>query len=158
MRPASDDKTVHSRKVRLEPGRMLISAHTQVTFRAGGGEGQFMAVILYDGKPYPDGADLCAPVTLPCEVITVNGVPIMVTREHDAERGEVISAVRYLDGGHLFVSSAQGLAPYVPDGNRPPDAADNQPGEKEEHRPPLAAPPLTAQQVAALAADPAMLP
>ncbi|MGN9911642.1 hypothetical protein ACTMTJ_29290 [Phytohabitans sp. LJ34] len=160
----SDDKTVYSRKHRLEPGSQLMAAYTQVEIAAGGGEGQLMAVILYDGKKAPSG-DLCAPehagskadAALPCEVVTVNGVPVKVTRQHDPEYGEVISAVRFLDGGELMVSSWQGIPSYEPDGNLPPDAVDKQP-EGDDHRPPLADPPLSAQQVAELAADPAMLP
>lgn len=159
-----DDRTVYSRKLRLEPGEQVLAAYTQVEIAADGGEGQLMAVVLYDGKPYPTG-DLCSPrlagsstdAALPCEVVTVNGVQIKVTREHDAERGEVIAATRYLDGGQLMVSSWQGIARWEPEGNLPPDAVDTRP-DPDEHRPPLAAPPLTAQQVAELAADPAMLP
>lgn len=164
VRGGSDDKTVYSRKTRLKPGSQLLSAVAQVEIGAGGGEGQLMAVVLYDGKPYPKG-DLCSPqlagskadAALPCEVVTVNGVQIKVTRSHDAEYGEVISAVRYLDGGELMVSSWQGLPRYEPDGNVPPDAVNRKP-EGDQHRPPLADPPLSAQQVAELAADPAMLP
>jgi hypothetical protein len=160
----SDDRKVYSRTLRLKPNESLLAAHTRVEIAAGGGKGQLMAVIMYNGDRYPEG-DLCSPklagssvdAALPCEVVTVNGVQIKVTREHDAERGEDVVAIRYLEGGYLMVSSAQGIARYQPDGNLPPDAVDTKPSE-EEHRPPLAEPPLTAQQVAELAADPAMLP
>jgi hypothetical protein len=158
----SDDKTVYSRKLRLKPNEKLLSAFTQVKIAAGGGEGQLKAVIMYDGKPYPKG-DLCSPKlpgaepALPCEVVTVDGVQIKVTRDHNADEGEVIVAVRFLEGGRLIVSSSQGIGQYEPDGALPPDAVNKKPGG-DEHRPPLAEPPLSAPQVAELAADPAMLP
>jgi len=160
----SDDKTVYTRKLRLKPNEQVLGAYTQVEIAAGGGEGQLMAAILYDGRPYPNG-DLCSPklagsaadAALPCEVFTVNGVQIKVTRSQNAEYGEVISAVRYLDGGELMVSSWQGIPRHEPDGNLPPDAVNKKPRDGVHH-PPLADPPLSAQQVAELAAEPAMLP
>ncbi|GAA4456503.1 hypothetical protein [Phytohabitans houttuyneae] len=162
----SGDKTVYSRKLRMEPGRQMLSAVSQIRVTADGRAGELMAVILYDGKPAPTRADLCArelapskvDAALPCEVITVNGVLIKVTREHDAERGEVIVAVRHLDGGELMVSSAQGVASYEPEGDLPPDAVNTRPSGRDVALTPLAEPLLTARQVAELAADPAMLP
>lgn len=159
-----DDKTVYSRTAPAGPDSQLLSAYAQVRIAAGGGEGQLMAAILYDGEQPPTG-DLCSPelfesetnAGLPCEVITVNGVPIQVTRQHDPEYGEVISATRFLDGGVLLVSSWQGIPSYEPDGDLPPDAARTR-RDGDPHRPPLTDPPLSARQVAELAADPAMLP
>jgi hypothetical protein len=162
VRGLKDDKTVYSRKLRLKPNEQMLGAYAQVEIAAGGREGQLMAVVMYTGRPYPAG-DLCSPNLrgydsgARCEVVTVNGVQVKVTRDHDPGYGEVISAVRYLDGGELQVSSWQGIPEHHPDVNLPPDAVDTK-AEDGEHRPPLVDPPLSDQQVAELAADPAMLP
>jgi hypothetical protein len=149
------------------PGRgMIIAAYGKVRVAAGGGEGQLLAGILADGRPPPTG-DLCDPSVAAtfrepadrCQVIEVGGVPVRVTTGNEAERGEVLVAVRFLRGGFLMVSSWQGVPEYEPETEFPPDADDiATTGGGTGHRPPLAAPVFTAPQLAELAADPDMLP
>lgn len=93
----------------------------------------------------------------PCEVVMVGGVPIRITIEHDAERGEIKHATRFLQGGVLTVTSDQGVQHHVPDGKLPPDAV-HEPSFDFDHTPPLAAPVFTSEQLAAIAADPDLLP
>jgi len=62
-----------------------------------------------------------------------------------------------LAGGYLMIRSEQGTPVYEPDGNRPSDAR-HDPSGRSDHKPPLAVPPLTAQQLAELVAHPALLP
>jgi len=76
----------------------------------------------------------------------------------DAQRGgQVVTAVRLLDGGFLAVMAQQGTAAYQPSAaDLPPDAV-RVPAPGAGYRPPLAVQPFPPQRVAALAADPAML-
>jgi hypothetical protein len=90
-----------------------------------------VAYLTADGHPPPAG-DLCAaPRAGTCRTVAVNGVPIRIV-----VRTGVITGTRFLDGGQLSVA-----------------AWSSAPGARE----PLDAPPLTADQVATLAADPEML-
>ncbi len=117
------------------------------------GEGLLSADIMATAGPGPLAAD-CAPVpgapAGTCEMVTVEGVRVQVTTWSD-ESGGHISAARRLDGGVLIVSAAQGMgsgesiAPL--DGTRGGGSG----------KPPLASLPFTPEQLAALAANPAML-
>lgn len=164
----SDDRTVHPRDPERLPGGITMPAYGSVLVSSGGGEGQLFAAILADGNSPP--RELCGPeVTaamreLPgtaCEVLVVDGVPIRVTSRTE-EYGGTYTAYRFLRGGFLMVSSSQGRPAYEPDSQLPPDAGSRSewglPDGSAGQRPPLARPPLTAPQVAELAADPAMLP
>jgi hypothetical protein len=125
-------------------------------------EGQLWALIDNNGKPAPSG-DLCAPALVlvqgaSCDVIVVGGVPIQVVTSWDAERGQEITATRFLRGGALSVISWQGVPTYEADSEVPADAHGKPDRSGQQaHRPMLPAPMLEAQQVAALAGDPAML-
>jgi hypothetical protein len=115
------------------------------------------------------GTDLCSPKvtkletpagTTGCDVVDVDGVAIRVAVTHN-ERGEVITAIRMLAGGLLVVQSQQGIEPHQADGNPPPDAKTGT--RNRQHSmlggwPALPAPPLTTEQVAALAANRGLLP
>jgi hypothetical protein len=159
----SDNTTVYPPP---KPGEgILLAAHAWVRMEADGREGELLATIMVDGKPDRTG-DLCAaqpdaaqddPAQLSCEVLDVGGVPVRVTTERDAERGLVVVGTRFLRGGFLMVSSAQGVPVYEPETDLPPDAPSWRKGEAPR-KPPLTAPPLTAYEVAVIAADPAMLP
>lgn len=121
----------------------------------------------------PDlGTDLCAPKvaklaappgTTGCNVLNVNGVAIRIVVSHN-QRGQVITAIRLLAGGLLYVNAQQGIDPHQADGSRPPDAkGGNGVSHGRQHDilgnwPGLAAPPLSTQQVAALTANPGLLP
>jgi hypothetical protein len=87
----------------------------------------------------------------------VNGVPIRVTSWLDPDFGTVNLAVRMLNGGLLAVEATQRHWIYNSDSPLPPDAV--KPAPPAAAQPPaLAAPVLTGDQLAQLAADPAMLP
>jgi len=160
-RPDEHGTGLWLRKV-TEGGYVLL---TRVFVSAGGGDGTLDAIVTFDGQPVPAG-DLCGadvaarlgePAGVACETVVVNGVPVRVTTEHDAERGEVKGAARFLSGGLVRVTSAQGVADYHPDDGLPPDAHRSG-GTTGTHRPPLAAPAFSSAQVAAIAANPALLP
>jgi hypothetical protein len=138
-----------------------------VVLTTGQADGELSAMIR--GRTANLGADPCspkvtklaAPVTTGCQVVDVDGVAIGVVVSHNT-RGEVITAIRMLAGGFLVVQSQQGIDKHTPDGNRPPDAKKTA-AHKRDHDilgnwPGLPAPPLTAQQVTALAANPGLLP
>jgi hypothetical protein len=55
------------------------------------------------------------------------------------------------------VSAAQGLPTYLPDTQSPADTP-NPSGDAPQHRPPLTHPVFTPQQVATIAANPALVP
>jgi hypothetical protein len=118
-----------------------------------GGEGLLSADILATGNPGMLGEG-CARATEPpstnCEVVTVDGVRVEVTTWQD-EVGQHISAVRQLDGGALIVSATQGMGSGESDA--PLDGAHKTSGTK----PALAILPFTTQQLAGLAANPALL-
>jgi len=157
-----DETTVYPPTAERPPdGPVGLLAGGFVIVSADGGEGQLWAMITNNGKPAPTG-DLCAPgqsewlrPTGTCMVIVVDGVPIQVVTSWDAERGQEITATRFLRGGALSVISWQGIPVYEPDTRLPADAR-KKPGQVA-HKPMLPAPMLTTEQVAALAGNPAML-
>ncbi len=152
----------------VEAARDKYAMLSGVVVSAGGGAGLLQAYLFRDGVAAPSG-DLCsaavtarlAPVIggagAPCQVYQIGGVPVRVTTEQDPERGgQVVTAVRLLDGGFLSVVAQQGTVVYQPSSaDLPPDAARvPAPGDQ---KPPLPTQPFPARQVAALAGDPARL-
>jgi len=141
---------------------------TSLILEADGKEGRLESMLHSDGTPAPTG-DLCSaaiaarmdkmigPADGGCQVVVVDGVQIRVATTHDPDRGQVIAATRFLTGGFLTVFAQQGVVVYERDGDVPPDAT-HSPEPDPDHKPALDAPPLTGQQAAALAANPAMLP
>ena len=90
-----------------------------------------------------------------CRVITVNGVPIRVTSGTNPDVGQMIVAVRFLEGGVLGVQAMQGQWVFESDSTLPPDAVGRP--TSQPTAPKLTALPFTGEDLAALAADPAML-
>ena len=138
------------------PGRAQILAASVLRVFAGTGEGELYAFLVHDGRLAPD--DVCAePAGAPdkCTVHTIGGVAVRVVTVTDATRGQKIEATRFLAGGRLVVGSWQG-----PPGERAqyPASLWEPDGQFTWWRPPLTEPLLDITAVAALAADPAMLP
>jgi hypothetical protein len=123
----------------------------------------------------PLGDDICAPAvtayltrmyssTYPatCDVVTINGVQIRLSSTHDAEHGDINRATRLLNGGILTVEAEQGIPVHQADDDPPPDASADPPVDREHSIlggwPALPAVPLTTAQLAAIAADPDLLP
>lgn len=158
----SDDPVVHPSGTEWGDGRSRLLAAAVVRVFADGGQGQLFAYLVHDGRAAPE-ADLCAPdVASPaienCEVRWVGGVPIRVVSTAGSGRGRMIEATRFLDGGRLVVAAWQGVPVDwldYPEAERWSRAVA---GEAVWSRPPLPAPLLDADRVAAIAADPAMLP
>ena len=132
------------------------------------GRADGMVTVTLEGELTGLGTDLCAQVVTDllqpgppgCEIVTVNGIPIRVVTMHD-DRGEVNQAIRLLDGGLLFVQAQQGIPAFPADDHVPPDITVGTPDGNHTSlggSPALAAAPLTKAQVAALAADPDLLP
>jgi hypothetical protein len=142
---------------------------TRLVVSAGGGEGELVALITADGNEPPAG-DVCAADVssrfardhstgdFTCEAVTVDGVQVRVVTERLPDVGEVVTATMFLRGGFVMVVSQQGVRPYEPDGQVPPDARDRGTPTGQERKPALNTPMLTWQQVAAIAANPALLP
>jgi hypothetical protein len=86
-----------------------------------------------------------------------DGVPVRVTTGRGAEGFDSVTAIRFLQGGFLLVSAAQGVPAATPDTEvLPPDAAATR-GPLPGDAPRLDRVPLTARQAAVVAGDPAML-
>ncbi|WP_238009037.1 hypothetical protein KZZ52_20730 [Dactylosporangium sp. AC04546] len=142
---------------------VLIPMTVSVLVSDGSGEGRLWAYMANDGKPTPSG-DLCAPPALQpldgedCVVKTIGGVAVRVTTQRDEDGRPITVARRYLRGGWFEVIAAQKVELYSGDSDLPPDAKSTGKPDKKTPKPALAAPFLTRDQVAALAADPAMLP
>jgi hypothetical protein len=135
-----DDPTVYPTTV---GGRSRILAAAVVPVFWGPAKGQLFAYLVYDGHPaIAPGADLCAePTTGSCVPMTVHGVPIRVVTLTDPVQGYVVTATRFLDGGRLTVGASQGV-----------------PADDPAHGSPLSGPLLDGPAVAAITANPAMLP
>ena len=125
--PFSTDTTVYPPME--HPGdRAQLLAVTSLLVSAGGGTGVLSAYLVTDGVPAPTG-DLCSAGIAArfrdagdrCETVVVNGVPVRVTTGHSQDRGEVRVATRFLRGGHLTVSAAQGVTTPGPDTHLPPE-------------------------------------
>jgi len=128
-----------------------------------------MDVSLRGGLQHP-ATDLCSnslslqalsdKVTT-CETVVVNGVLIRLASYHDEDYGDVTVAVRLLVGGFVSVRVTQGIPIHHYDGTMPPDALARV--SRGQHTilggfPALPAIPLMPLQVAAIAANPALLP
>jgi RNA polymerase sigma factor (sigma-70 family) len=140
---------------------------TGIAVSTGGGQGQLEAFTLRDDAPAPTG-DLCAAASSArfdaffgagdsCRTVTVGGVPVRVSTRTGPDLGQVVIAVRVLDGGYAGVEESTGRWSYRDAGTLPPDARYTPiPGGPAPAK--LAAPPLTGDRLAALAADPDLLP
>jgi hypothetical protein len=166
-RPYPDEPTsawtLHERP---GPGYAML---TYALVSAGSGQGELTAFVHADGKPVPTGDPCSAGVIADlrarqgdgagtCQAVTIGGVPIQVVTTHDAERGEVVTATRFVRGGVVQVIAAQGTPVYVSGDPHPSDAPKGGSRSVPPHQPALASQPFTAQALATLAADPALVP
>jgi hypothetical protein len=140
------------------PAQVALLAGAYVVVGRGGGQGELFAAMVSDGRAPPTG-DLCAPPNTTgtaesCQVIVVGRVPIQVTTAEDPAAGRRTIATRFLWGGQLVVAAWQGVPASVlgHETTWGPTASPWLPMS-----PKLAELPLTARQLADLAADPAML-
>jgi hypothetical protein len=124
-----------------------------------------VAALFGTDLPAP-GADLCAAhrdlgiegaTVTGCRTVDVGGTAVRVVSATDPATGQVLSATRYLGGGYLVVSASQGIRAY-----RVSHAGDDEwiweVAVNPRHEQPLAELPFTADRLAALALDPALLP
>jgi hypothetical protein len=149
------------------------SSGVMVIVTTGSADGM-LSTAIYGGID-PLGDDICSPTATAylqrlysnaypstCDAVTVNGVQIRLSSTHDAERGDVNRAIRLLDGGVLIVEAQQGIPVYRADDSPPPDASADPPASGEHTIlggwPALPAVPLTTAQLAAIAANPGLLP
>ena len=143
----------------------------RVLVASDGREGELSSHIITDGQSMSD-ADLCtaaaaarfaplvdAPASS-CEVVTIDGVRVQVSTGTTEKFGEVNAAVRLIDGGLLAVVAVERIPSYaVGYDDLPPDAVTSPSTDLiRGGRPGLPSAPLSREQVAALAASPAMLP
>lgn len=146
-----------------------LAASVSVLASKDGRVGWLAANIVNDGLPMPTG-DLCGPDTAKrnndqpgttCEVITVNGTTVRVTREHwdnTAPEIDVITATRFLRNGALMITESRSVPDFQSEKDPlPPDAVNKHP-KKQTPTSALGDWVLTEDQLAALVADPAMLP
>lgn len=147
----------------------VLAADVSVLVAKDGRVGWLAANIVNDGRPVPTG-DLCGPEAAnrnhdqpgsTCASVTVNGTTIRVTKEHwdnTAPEIDVITATRYLRDGALMITESRSVPDFQSEkGQLPPDAVNRHP-KKQTPTSALGDWFLSADQLAALAADPAMLP
>jgi hypothetical protein len=131
------------------------------------GSGIVAAVIGNDVPAPGTGADPCAArldtgiegATIDsCEMTTVNGTPVRIVTGTDPGVGKVMSATRYLRGGYVIISASQGVRAYrmTPAGSK--DSWTWEVAVNPRHERALSMMPFTPAELAALAADPALLP
>jgi hypothetical protein len=150
-------------------GGATLAASVSVLVSKDGRVGWLAANIVNDGKPVPTG-DLCGPEPAKrnndqpgttCKSITVNGTSIRVTREHwdnTAPEIDVITATRFLRNGALAITESRSVPDFQSEKDPlPPDAVNKHP-KKQTPTSALGDWFLTDDQLAALVADPAMLP
>lgn len=154
----------------VRPGKPGYAGLVSVLISAGRGQGDLQSFTFANGRPAPTGpvcsaettaylvATVNDPAGLPCEAITIGGVPIRVDTQQDPELGEVKTATRFLNGGILQVIVEQGTPRYDNDSPLPPDVAHHTQRPPAPHKPRLASQPFTSAQLAALAANPNLLP
>jgi hypothetical protein len=119
------------------------------------------ANIVNDGRAVPAG-DVCTGQPAgTCTSVDVNGTTIRVTREHwdnTAPEIDVITATRFLRDGALAVTESRSVPDFESEkAQLPPDAVNRHP-RKQTPTSALGGWFLTADELAALVADPAMLP
>jgi hypothetical protein len=144
-------------------------ANLSVLVSKDGRVGWLSAFIYNDGRPLPSG-DLCAPeITqlnhegpgVTCKVVDVGGTRIRVTREHwdnTAPEIDVITATKYLRNGALVITESRSVPDFQSEKDKlPPDAVNKHP-QKQTPTSALGDWFLTEDQLAALIADPGMLP
>jgi hypothetical protein len=144
-------------------------SHLSVLVSKDGRVGWLSAFIINDGRPVPTG-DLCGPEIAKqnndqpgssCRVVEVNGTKIRVTREHwdnTAPEIDVITVTRYLRNGALMITESRSVPDFQSEQDPLPPDAVNQNPQKQAPTSALGDWFLTDDQLAALAADPAMLP
>jgi hypothetical protein len=147
----------------------VLAAHVGVLVSRDGRVGWLSAAVVNDGRPVPTG-DLCGPAVAKrnneqpgtaCQSFAVNGVTVQVTREHwdnTAPEIDVIIATRYLRNGSLTITESRSVPDFQSEKDPlPPDAVNRHP-KKQNPTSALSDWVLTDDQLAALVADPAMLP
>jgi hypothetical protein len=154
-------------------GGPAYASGVDVVVTTGAADGM-LSTAIYGGID-PLGDDICAAAVTAylrnlysdeypstCEMVLINGVPVRLSSTHDAERGDVNRAIRLLDGGLVIVEAQQGIPVHQADDSPPPDASADPPASGEHSIlggwPALPAVPLTTAQLAAIAADPGLLP
>ena len=90
--------------------------------------------------------------------MTVDGIPIRASSTHDDLHGDVITAVRLLNGGLLTVQVTQGIPAYHNGGLNPPDSSAAQHNGSHTIDGGWPALPMTTARLTALAATRALLP
>jgi hypothetical protein len=153
LRRLGDDST--SAMTVGTPSQVALLAGAYTLLDRDGGRGELFAALISDGRAPPTG-DLCAPANTAstmggarwCQVVVVDGVPIQLTTARDPTAGQRDVATRFLWGGQLVVVAWQGV---------PASVLGQETTWSTSPVPMLAAPPLTATQLASLAADPALL-
>ncbi|MEU7873482.1 hypothetical protein [Dactylosporangium sp. NPDC049140] len=150
-------------------GGVALTANVSVLVSQDGRVGWLSAHIYNDGKPLPTG-DLCGPdVTRPigdqpgwsCRVVDVNGTKIRVTREHwtnTAPEIDVITVTKFLRNGALSLTESRSVPDFQSEKQTPPPDAVNAHPQQQAPTSALGDWFLTEDQLAALIADPAMLP
>jgi hypothetical protein len=150
-------------------GGVLAAANVSVLVSKDGRVGWIAAQIVNDGRPVPTG-DVCGPEMAKryndqpgttCKAIDVNGTTIRVTREHwdnTAPEIDVITATKFLRNGALIITESRSVPDFQSEkAQLPPDAVNRHP-KKQTPTSALGDWFLTDDQLAALIADPAMLP
>ncbi len=162
---AGDTEPAEKYKTRVSINKGGYRAVTLVRITAAKRSGVVAAVFGTDLPAPQAGADLCAAhrdlaiegaTITGCRMVDIGGTGVRVVSGTDPGIGRVLSATRYLDGGYVVVSVSQGVRTYrlSPVGDTWIwEVAVNPRNEKA-----LAEMPLSADRLAALAADPALLP
>ncbi|MBO0868403.1 MAG: hypothetical protein J2P15_07540 [Micromonosporaceae bacterium] len=181
---SADSRTAKPTPGRTRPGSGLTPARPSapedakyssvipLLISAGGRQGELVSAFNVDWRPAPTG-DLCSAAVsarlsglvddpaVPdtnCQVVMVAGVPVRVSTEHDATRGDVMIATRSLDGGWLTITAQEGVPAYHPDGQVQAFKYGGQTVSEPPHHPPLTRPIFTVAQIAAIAGNPGLLP
>lgn len=147
-------------------GRDAYVSFTLVVVNAGERKGLVWAVMVRDNQPQP--ADRCGTATAErlaryhrtstenCRTINIGGTLMRVTSD-GPDRGQTMTATRFLANGFVTIRVDQGVPEY-PATFLPEDAPRIWSVERTGPHPALAALPLNPFQLAELAADPDLLP
>jgi hypothetical protein len=149
-------------------GAGLVSSLVNAIASMGGGDGWLSLTARHEGLPAPAG-DLCSPAVArrmgeqpgtECKVITVNGTPIRVAREHWSNTSpeiDVIVATRYINKVSLSLVESRSVPHFRSDKTpTPPDASKGDP-RRQATTSALDEWFLSEDQLAGLVANPAML-